>query len=127
MTKPSSIKRAQKASLLLRTISALLLEAARDNTSLAGLTITRVDLSPDKSSVRVYFYTDKGSAHFKEILEELKLYKPSLRASLARSIAGRYTPDITFKFDDIFEKTQRIEHLLDTVKMELPAESDDEE
>lgn len=126
MTKISSIKRAQKASLLLRTISALFLEAVRDNSSLAGLSITRVELSPDKGSVHVYFYTDKGSAEFKKILQDLKLYKPSLRASLARSIAGRYTPEITFKFDETFEKTQRIEHLLDSIKTAEPADDDQE-
>lgn len=116
MTKVSTVKRAQKSSVLLRAISTLLLEAARDNAALSGLSITRVELSPDKGSVSVFFYTDKGFAKFKEVLHELKLYKPSLRASLARSIPGRYTPDITFKFDETFEKTQRLEHLLDTIK-----------
>lgn len=126
MTKISSIKRAQKASLLLRTISALLLETARDNPALVGLTITRVELSPDKGSVHVYFYTDKGLAGFKETLQDLKLYKPSLRAALARSIAGRYTPEITFKFDETFEKTQRLEHLLDAIKTPEPSTTDDD-
>lgn len=118
MTKISTVKRAQKSSLLLRAISTLFLEAARDNAALSGLSITRVELSPDKGSVSVLFYSDKGLAGFKELLHELKLYKPSLRASLARSIPGRYTPDIIFKFDETFEKTQRLEHLLDTIKKE---------
>lgn len=118
MTKISSIKRAQKASLLLKTISTLFMEAVRDNAALSHVHITRVELSPDKGSVHVYFYTDGGMEKFKAILNELKLYKPSLRASLARSIASRYTPEITFKFDATFEKSQRLEHLLDKVKKE---------
>ena len=99
MTKVSDIKRAQKASLLLKAISQLYWEATRDDKELLGLFISRVELSQDKGMCYVFFYTPEGQEFFKEKLQTLKLYKPSLRAALAKQIPGRYTPDIIFKFD----------------------------
>jgi hypothetical protein len=69
-------------------------------------------LSPDKGHCYVFFATIGGVEEFNEKLNRLKLYKPSLRAALAKEINGRYTPDITFKFDAAQEKTNRVEELL---------------
>ncbi len=87
-----------------------------DDTRLQGLTINRVQLSPDKGMCSVYFYTPLGEEHFKDMLRILILYKPSLRKALASRIQARYTPDLTFKFDTQFEKVQRVEELLEKVK-----------
>lgn len=112
----SDIKRAQRESLLLRTISELLSRTAADDQRLAGVFITKISLSNDKSSCTVYFYMPEGSAAFKEKLDILKLYKPSLRKALASEISGRYTPEIIFRFDDKYEKTLRIEELFEKLK-----------
>ncbi len=53
---------------------------------------------------------------FEEILEILKLYKPSLRKALSAEIKARYVPDLIFRFDKKFEKRQRIEKLLEEIK-----------
>ena len=117
----SDIKRAQKESLLLRVISELVAQTALDDERLRGIFVTRVTLSSDKSSAIVSFYSHDGAETFKEKLEVLKLYKPSLRKSLASRIEGRYTPQIIFRFDDKFEKTSRIEELLNKIKAEEEA------
>ncbi len=117
MKKVYEIKRAQKASLLLRTISTLFSAAVRDDVSLHGVTINRVELAPDKSTCYVYFYTAEGEESFNEkLLSRLILYKPSLRAALAKEIASRYTPELVFKFDNAFEKGLRIETLISGLK-----------
>lgn len=112
------IKRAQKESLLLKEVSKLFMQASLDDPQLSQVFINRVELSPDRSHCSIYFYTPKGPAFFKEILERLKLYKPSLRASLAKTIQSRYVPDLIFKFDEKFEKQQKIEALLEKIKEE---------
>lgn len=112
----SDIKRAQKASLLLRTISELFTRAAQDNNELLGVYVNRVELSPDKSTCYVLFCAHGGKKEFDEKFELLKLYKPSLRAALAKQINGRYTPEIVFKFDECDVKVQRIEQLLEDLK-----------
>ncbi len=117
MKKVHDIKRAQKASLLLRTISTLFSKAVQDDAQLSGLMINRVELAPDKSTCYVYFYDPKGEVEFNQnFLPRLILYKPSLRAALAKEIAGRYTPELVFKFDNVFEKSMRIETLLSELK-----------
>lgn len=112
----SEIKKAKKESLLLKEISKLYMQTAMDDPRLQGVFINRVKLSSDKSHCTVYFYTAEGEEHFNEILEILKLYKPSLRKALAANIPSRYTPELVFKFDKTFEKQSRLEHLLDKIK-----------
>lgn len=123
MSKPN-VKKAQKESLLFRAIAQLFTQTMLDDKKLQGLFINRVKLSDDKGVCTVYFYTTGGLADFKEKLQTLILYKPSMRHALAKSINSRYTPELIFKFDDQFEKQQRIEGLLEHVKGEELSESD---
>jgi ribosome-binding factor A len=112
----SDIKRSQKEALFLRTISNLFLQVTLDDALLRGFCINRVMLSPDNGHCYVFFATIGGVEEFNEKLNRLKLYKPSLRAALAKEINGRYTPEITFKFDAAQEKTNRVEELLEELK-----------
>lgn len=120
----SSIKKSQKESLLFRAIAQLFSQTQLDDKKLDGLFINRVKLSDDKSVCTVYFYTVGGFEDFKDKLKTLVLYKSSLRHALAKSIKSRYTPELVFKFDDQFEKQQRIESLLEKVKGEDSSNSD---
>lgn len=113
-----AIKRAQKSSLLLRSISNLFMKVAMDDARLQGLYVNRIELSPDKGHCYVYFCALGGETEFNDKLGTLILYKPSLRAAIAQTIPSRYTPEIMFKFDTSAEKTQRIEMLLEKIKHE---------
>ena len=112
------IKRAQKSSLLLRSISNLFMKVAMDDIRLQGLYVNRIELSPDKSHCYVYFCALGGEVMFSDKLGILILYKPSLRTALAKTIPSRYTPEIMFRFDKTAEKTERIETLLAKIKEE---------
>lgn len=112
----ADIKRAQKASLLLRTISTLLSEAARDNPSISTVYVNRVELSPDKGVCYVLFYSPLGEQEFQNKMPELILYKPSLRAALAQGINGRYTPEIVFKYDVSQEHVDKVDTILQALK-----------
>lgn len=113
------IKRHQKETQLLREISKLFWEASLENAGLRGLMINRVGLTPDKSICNVYFYVPGGKQEFDQRLDLLTLFKPSLRKALSHQLQFRRTPDIVFRFDDEFEKKERLEQLLDKVKDEL--------
>lgn len=111
------IKKSQRESLLLRTIAQLFQQAALDDSQLSSVFITRVELSPDKGSCAVFFYTTQGQDYFKTLLQStLKLYKPSLRKALADTLQTRYTPELVFKYDVQFEKTEHMEKLFEKVK-----------
>lgn len=115
-SKTKYIKKAQKERLLFREISNLFMKAAQEDSRLQGLTINRVKLSPDKGMCYVYFYTPQGEAHFDTLLPFLTLYKPSLRTALAKTITARYTPNLLFKFDDQFEKEDKVNNLIEKLK-----------
>ena len=115
----ASIKRSQKESQLLKEISKMFLDISLDAPILQGLFINKVELSTDKSMCRVFFYAPEGISFFKERLETLKLYKPSMRKGLSTILSGRYTPDLKFIFDAHFEKHQRLEGLLEKVSQEV--------
>ncbi|MFA6065755.1 MAG: ribosome-binding factor A [Candidatus Babeliaceae bacterium] len=114
----SDIKRAQKESALLRIISNLFMQTALDDNRIKDVFVNRVTLSPDKGSCFVFFYSPKGEEYFHEMLKILILYKPSLRKAVAQSLQARYTPELIFKFDHHFEKTLKIEQLIDKAKGE---------
>lgn len=120
-----SVKRAQKEALYLRTISNLFREAASEDSNLKGLSIQRVQISPDGSMCTVFFFTDGGIEQFEEKLEHLKLYKPSLRRAFAAQLNQRRTPDFIFKFDTQFAKGERIRQLLDSLHIEDLPDDDD--
>lgn len=114
----SSIKRAQKESLLGKKIATLLNQIAADDPRIAELTLNRVELSNDKGTAVLFFYHPDGKDVFKEKIASLILYKPSLRAAIAKLVPSRYTPELTFKFDAQFEKELKINQLLDKIKLD---------
>jgi ribosome-binding factor A len=115
----ASIKRAQKESLLLKEISAMFHSIWMEDKRVEGLFVNRVELSTDKGWVTVFFYTLEGQEKFAEQLEVLKLYKPSIRKTLAAKIRGRYVPDLRFAYDATFEKQQRLESAMSKAAQEV--------
>lgn len=108
-------RRAQKESLLMQEISKLFMRISMDDKELQGLFVNRVSLSQDKSTVKVFFYCDGGPELFEQKLKSLVLYKPSMRKAIAQEINARYTPELTFAFDHLFEKQRRVDELIDSV------------
>ena len=120
-----SIKHAQKESLFLKTMSQIIMQLGMDDSELCGLMVNRVRLSDDKGTCFVLFYCVDGEKDFKKKLSKLVLYKPSIRKALSSLIKGRYTPDLQFQYDSLFEKQNKIEMLLDQIKNEESPEDEE--
>lgn len=114
----SERKRAQKESLLFQELSKLFMKITLDDQSIKNMFINRVTLSKDKGVVNVFFYTPGGEAEFNTLFKRLVLYKPSLRKALASIIDSRYTPELVFRFDDVFEKQQSVENIFARIDQE---------
>ncbi|MBS1986930.1 30S ribosome-binding factor RbfA [Candidatus Dependentiae bacterium] len=114
----SSIKRAQRESLLFKTISLYMLEIGLEDSRLQQLAVNRVQLSADKGICYIYFYALQGEPVYLELLPILTSYKPALRKALAKELQSRYTPELAFAYDTQLEKQVKIERLLDKVKEE---------
>jgi ribosome-binding factor A len=110
-----SIKQSKKESLFYQELSTLFMKVAFDEPLFHGLTLNRVALSADGGICFMFFYTAGGKEAFEKLMPKLILYKPSLRKALAHSINSRYTPELVFRFDEQFEKQQRIEELLSKI------------
>ena len=115
------IKREKKKSLFLHEITTLVQALAGDDPIVARVYVTRVDFSADYGICYVYFSTfgEFSESTFNEVLDRLKLYKPSMRKALAERIPGRYTPDLVFFYDKSKEKEFKLNQLLDKVSQEL--------
>lgn len=118
MTRQQEIKRAQKESYFFREISNLFLRIMIDEPRLSGLYINKIELSSDGGTCTVLFLAQNGKQEFEDKLSTLILYKPSLRSALAKTSQSRYTPNLIFRYDEGYEKTERINTLIDTLKKE---------
>lgn len=105
------IKQAQKEMFIRREMTTSFREITLEAKDLLDIYITRVVLSAKRGSVVIYFH---GCTEFEfgRKLGTLILYKPSLRTALAHAMKSRYTPELVFKFDDLYEKQYRLEQLL---------------
>lgn len=118
-SKKPSVKQEQKKAFLLKELSAFVCQISCDEPKVAQMFVNRVDLSKDTGICYVYFSTYSGEEAFREGLEVLKLYKPSMRKALAQSMRSRYVPDLVFRYDETKEKERKVNSLLDKISEEL--------
>lgn len=111
-----SVRREQKKKALFRMLSSIVQNIACDDIALNSLFVSRVELSDDGSMCYIYFSTYTTQEAFEAMLPKLILYKPSMRATLAKEFQSRYTPDLIFYYDKIKDKERAIHELLDSVK-----------
>lgn len=114
--RPVSVRREQKKSLYKREFSKIFQVLSEDVSELISLVVTRVEISADSGVCYIHFSSFKGEDAYKEGLEQLKLYKGSLRRALAKKIRTRYVPELVFCYDEELEEQRHIEALLDSVK-----------
>jgi ribosome-binding factor A len=114
--KQRDVRKSQKEHTLLRALSTILIRLQQDIPSLVNISVTRLTLSPDSSEAKIYFYSAFGEEIVKEEIEKLKIYKNSIRYSLAQAVDMRRIPTIRFVYDKVHEKTMYIESLIDSVE-----------
>ncbi|RTL07122.1 hypothetical protein EKK58_03010 [Candidatus Dependentiae bacterium] len=112
------VKKSQKESFFLQEIATLFLKLSIEEKHLQDLYISRVELSPDGGLCNVFFHTPLGYNSFQERKKDLILYKPSMRAAMAKASHARYVPDLRFLYDDGLDKQQKMEDLFNKLKNE---------
>ncbi|MEO7189664.1 MAG: 30S ribosome-binding factor RbfA [Vicinamibacterales bacterium] len=100
----------------------LLLAREVHDPGIGFVTLTRVKLSPDLQSARV-FYTLIGDDKAKrETHRALERATPFLRRQIGSRIRLRRVPEISFTFDESVEKQERIERILLDLSAERKAQ-----
>ena len=84
------------------------------------VTVPEVRMSPDLKLATVYVMP-LGGQDVKPVVDALERHKKVLRTELAHKVNLRFAPDVRFRVDDSFEKSSRIDKLLDSpeVKRDL--------
>lgn len=99
----------------------LLFEIADPRLSL--VTLTGVDVAPDRSFARVYVSAD--AERYDEVLEALASAKGRIRSLLAHALAWRVTPELDFRIDRSTDEAERIGRALENVPETMAVEKDD--
>lgn len=90
------------------------LSSLMDDAPMPMLTVTEIRPSPDLRQATVYVVTmdDRDIAHVLQVLNERA---PMFQKAVGKQLSMKFTPRLTFKQDQSFENSQRINQLLSEV------------
>jgi ribosome-binding factor A len=113
----SGVKRATRVAGRLQEELSAALRELRDP-RLLGVLISRVELTDDLQSAKVYVRREQGGDQdaVKAALRGLGAASGRLRRTAGQALGLRYTPDLRFFYDDSLDAVTRIEELLREVK-----------
>ena len=105
------------AHLIQKEISEILRKQIK-NPQLGFVTITEVKVTDDLQHAKVYF-TVYGSEQERITTEKLlKRITSFVRYHIGQRIRLRYTPEITFQYDQTIERAARIDELINKIQQE---------
>jgi ribosome-binding factor A len=119
-------KRSEKvADLIRKEISEMLIRNLKDP-RIGFITVTRVSVSDDCRSAKIYFSVMGSTEERERSTEGLNSAKGYVRRELGRRIQLRHTPDIVFQFDPSIEYAIHMEEVFhDLQEKKRRDESDD--
>ena len=88
------------------------------------LTITQVKLSPDLQQARVYYTSIGDDKAKRESARALDRATPFLRRQIGQRLRLKRVPELTFFYDESIEQGDRVERILQELKMERAARPD---
>lgn len=110
----NQIKLKRIESQIVKEISEIILNEARDNT-LKSVTITGCEVTNDLSFAKVYFTSFDNKDDRKAILNDLAEASGYIRTELANRIDLRHTPKIKFVYDESIEYGNKIESIINEI------------
>jgi ribosome-binding factor A len=101
--------------LLRQEITQLLQREAKDPRLSVMVSITRVSVSADMHYAKVFVSVMGTEEEKKGLLAGLHAASGFLRRELASRLSLRYTPDLSFVYDDTMEQAGKVIQLIDQV------------
>lgn len=98
-------------------ISRMLLREIKDP-RIGFVTVTKVKVSKDLRSVKIYFSAFGNQSVREDSLRGLNSAKGFMRRELGRRLRLRYAPDIVFSFDPSLEYMSRLSELIHQIHEE---------
>ena len=94
----------------------LLLRGKAGDPRLQGVSISKVEVSPDIKSAKLYVTAESRDA--KRALAGMNKARGFFRSHLAKVLNLRYTPELLIYYDDLAEEAERVERLLESLEQE---------
>jgi len=91
------------------------------------VTLTRVQVSPDLQSARVYYTRLGDDAGRRQTERALERATPFLRRQIGSRLRLKHVPTLTFVYDESVAGQDRIEQLLHELRQGEPPRDDDNE
>jgi ribosome-binding factor A len=104
--------------LIRKELSELIQYQLRDPRLAEFVTVTAVETSADLKFAKVFVSSIGGEQEKEKILRVLRAAAGFLRSGLAGKLRMRYTPELSFHWDNSIEHGDRILRLLDQVSSE---------
>jgi ribosome-binding factor A len=118
-------RRERASEFILEELTTLTQGAVQDP-RVQALTLTGVQLTPDRRIARVYVACYTGEEALQEGLKGLESAKGFLRRELAPLLHWRFTPELEFRADRSWEQGAKIDSLLKTLDQQPDGQEDAE-
>lgn len=103
--------------LFRQEITELLQREANDPRLAVMVSVTRVSISPDMHHARVFVSVIGTEEEKRGVLDALGAASGFLRREMGRRLRIRYTPDLSFFYDDTIEQASKVIQLIDQVSI----------
>jgi ribosome-binding factor A len=121
-----SSRRVLKAAEAIREVVGMAILADLKDPRIEGVTVTRVEVTPDMREAKVYVSIMGDDASQRLCLHGLQSAAGFLQQKIAKRIDTRYTPRLRFELDMGVKKSIAIARMLDEVLPNDPADSEEE-
>ena len=105
-------RRTERLSEEIREEVALLIASELKDPRIGFVTVTRVEVTPDLRTARIYVGVLGTEKQRTTSLAGLKQGAGFLRRALGRTLRLRYTPELVFQYDEGLEASDRVAKLL---------------
>ena len=115
-----SIRTERVAGEIQQALGLLLQTDFRDVTS-GMITVTKVRMSPDLRTARVYVSVFGGNSSGNDTITALKVQSGRIRAGVARQVRLKFVPELFFYLDDTQDEVAKVEDIFRQIARDRPA------
>jgi ribosome-binding factor A len=115
---PRDFSRTARVSEVIQREVANIIQKSMNDPRAAAVTITYTKLSRDMSSARIYFIMQGEMKAIKEAEKTLNKAAGFIRHELTNNVDLRYTPKLTFVYDQSIERSLRIGKLIEDLNID---------
>jgi ribosome-binding factor A len=120
-------RRTERLAEEIREEVALLIASELKDPRIGFVTVTRVEVTPDLRTARIYVGVLGAEKQRTTSLAGLKQGAGFLRRALGRTLRLRYTPELLFQYDEGLEASDRVAKLLAEIGSSPTAAPEDSE